>query len=357
MVPKRPKKDFDNISEKYFCDYTEKVIKKAIKCKTDELEELVRHRLVVDQKEIEDRKLTFSAVCLENTDLRDGNNFLKNQLEDCFSLIDERDTHIQEMIDEKYKLNEQLLKNKSEIEELNRNQEIIRNHRDELLLTKTHAKTKVTELEAERYKISNLENSFIVASYLMENLLLDETEKNLSLEWSVAEKGNLLENEELSRNNLIKKVRDMENNLEEKDLVIKNLEEKVSAQNQEYMVIEKENTKNILEQKEDLADQLNKKKTFISNLQSKINSKKVFIRNLQEEKGKFMRKSEANQKIIDSQRKIIYHLQTKTYTKNEVAMTEALSSKNHYCKFCAHQYVDDHDLQVHLLDCLLKYPQ
>ena len=184
----------------------------------------------------------------------------------------------------------------------------------------------------------------------MENLFLDETEKNLSLEWSVMEKVNLLENEELSRNNLIKKVRDMENKLEEKDLVIKHLEEKVSAQNQEYLVIEKENTKNILEQKEDLADQLNKKKTFISNLQSKINSKKVFIRNLQEEKGKFMRKSEANQKIIDSQRKIIYHLQTKTTTKNEVAMTEALSVKNHYCTFCAHQYVDDHDLQVHLLE-------
>ena len=49
-------------------------------------------------------------------------------------------------------------------------------------------------------------------------------------------------------------------------------------------------------------------------------------------------------------KELIYHLQTKTTTKNEVAMTEALSVKTHYCKFCAHQYVDDHDLQVHLLE-------
>ena len=103
MVPKRPKQDDDNISEKCFCDYTEKVIQKTIKSKTDELEELVRHRLVVDKKEIGDRKLAFSAVCLENTDLNDGNNFIKNQLEDCFSLIDERDTKIQEMVDERDK--------------------------------------------------------------------------------------------------------------------------------------------------------------------------------------------------------------------------------------------------------------
>merc|ERR1740137_194897 len=114
MDAKRPRLFFRNVFE--LSDPkspVEEIIKKSIDANIDKMGLLVKNILTTKKREIDERKLAFSAVARENLTLKEGNGFLKIQLDECFKLLEEKD----KIMDEgKKKIDEIGMMDKSEDE-------------------------------------------------------------------------------------------------------------------------------------------------------------------------------------------------------------------------------------------------
>jgi len=92
MDAKRPRLFFRNVFE--LSDPkspVEEIIKKSIDANINKMGLLVKNILTTKKREIDESKLAFSAVARENLTLKEGNGFLKIQLDECFKLLEEKD--------------------------------------------------------------------------------------------------------------------------------------------------------------------------------------------------------------------------------------------------------------------------
>ena len=96
MEAKKTRISFRNVFELYHDEAIRDIVKKTVEAKVNEMQTLFKNILLAKKRDLEEKKLAFSAVARENKTVTEGNTFLKTQLDDCFKLIGEKDKQIDE---------------------------------------------------------------------------------------------------------------------------------------------------------------------------------------------------------------------------------------------------------------------
>ena len=198
MIAKRPRISFRNVFELDQDDLIGDFVKKTVEVKVDEMQTLVKNILLVKKRELEERKLAFSALARKNKNISEGNNFLKAQLDDCFKLLGEKDKQI-----------ENVKKQIAELGETNKSEHEYKS----LLAEFIEIEEKVNDQKEE---IDKLENKVLLLE--QEKLLIENDNK---------QKGELLQQFE---ENFKKNFQKLEEELNKKNCDIKFLEKEVRAQ-------------------------------------------------------------------------------------------------------------------------------
>jgi len=237
MLGKKRKLDLNDTSNLNFSesDLIDVVVKKIIETEICGLKKFVTGALVAKNQEISERKLAFSAVARENTEVKEENKWKTSQLEACYKAIEDKDMEIKNAFDENINKENEIIECKDTIEENNDKHNEILNKKEieiekllqekedilienkikveeliqrfatkseqlenkiaEFDLIKVNTEAKTAELLEETNKVINLESSFLVAIHLfqwtqnsLEYKLLEGEEKSLKLEKCLFEK-------------------------------------------------------------------------------------------------------------------------------------------------------------------------